>query len=91
MSKLPTQSDNPSGLHARYQIKKWVRSPYFNNEYIAQEPNENAEYFVLRLDVYGKDIEHIKACRIGINAYADAIYNHLPDLSNELKARYPLL
>lgn len=53
--------------------------------------DKNAEYFVLRLDEGGKDIEHIKACRIGVHAYADAIAHHLPQLSIDLKAKYPLI
>lgn len=50
-----------------------------------------AEYFVMRLDTGGKDMEHIKACRIGIYAYADAIQHHLPELAKDLRERYPLL
>jgi hypothetical protein len=53
--------------------------------------DKNAEYFVLRLDQGGKDIEHIKACRIGIHAYADAIAHHLPKLAFDLKDKYPLI
>lgn len=53
--------------------------------------DDDAEYFVLRLDEGGKDPEHIKACRIGVHAYADAIAHHLPQLAVDLKERYPLL
>ena len=51
----------------------------------------DAEYFVLRLDTGGSDIEHIKAGRIGIHAYAEAIKHHLPQLSSDLIKRYPLI
>ena len=53
--------------------------------------DKNAEYFVMRLDEGGKDRNHIKACRIGIHAYADAIQQFIPELANDLRERYPLL
>jgi hypothetical protein len=53
--------------------------------------DRGSEYFVMRLDEGGKDREHIKACRIGVHAYADAIEHHLPELAKDLKSRYPLL
>lgn len=53
--------------------------------------SKNAEYFVLRLDTGGSDINHIKACRIGIHAYADAIETTIPELAKDLRERYPLL
>lgn len=53
--------------------------------------DDNAEYFILRLDTGGSDPEHIKAGRIGIHAYATAIEHHLPDLARDLRERYPLL
>jgi hypothetical protein len=55
------------------------------------DTDDEAEYFVLRLDQYGSDPEHIKAGRIGIHAYADAIEHHLPQLAQDLRERYPLL
>ena len=58
---------------------------------VTKKVDEGSEYFVLRLDTGGSDIEHIKACRIGIHAYADAIEHHFPDLANDLRTRYPLL
>lgn len=60
-------------------------------KYMLTPVDQGAEYFVLRLDEGGKDPEHIKACRIGVNAYADAIKHHLPELAKDLKERYPLL
>lgn len=98
MSNIPTQTANPKGLHRRYYIQKIEREyvgdnffgdPEFQINYLPVD--ENAEYFVMRLDTGGSDIKHIEACRIGIHAYADAIYPHLPELSIDLKARYPLL
>lgn len=91
MNKIPSQSENPNGFHARYKIEKWVKSDFFNGEFVAAPTDPGSEYFVMRLDTGGKDLEHIKACRIGIHAYADAIQHHLPELSKDLKERYPLL
>lgn len=54
------------------------------------DTDEGSEYFVMRLDEGGQDPEHIKACRIGVNAYAEAIAHHLPELSKDLKERYPV-
>lgn len=89
MNKIPTQSENPNGLHQRYYIQKIVRSGKIGFELIPTDAT--AEYFVMRLDKGGKDFEHIKACRIGIHAYADAIEHHLPELAKDLRERYPLL
>lgn len=105
MKNIPTQAENPNGLHSRYYIKKIVRNPkagkitgydFFDQpirepDFIAVSTDENAEYFVMRLDTGGSDIEHIKACRIGVHAYADAIQHHLPELAKDLKERYPLI
>lgn len=92
--EIPTQRENEKGLHQRYHIQKVVKSDpdfFCNDNYTLERVDEKAEYFVLRLDKGGSDLEHIKACRIGVNAYADAIRHHLPELANDLKKRYPLL
>jgi hypothetical protein len=90
MSKLPTQLENPKGLHQRYYIRKFVEVE--GSRYPGTlEVDPNAEYFVLRLDTGGSDPEHIKACRIAVHAYADAIEHHLPELAKDLRERYPLL
>ena len=78
MKKIPTQQENPEGLHLRYIITKTDGEPI----------DENAEYFVLRLDDGGDDIKHIKACRKAIKVYAKKIKKHLPELSKELLSRY---
>ena len=93
--QIPTQLDNPSGLHQRYYVQKIVEAngPFDDGEskfkIIPTDPG--SEYFIMRLDEGGKDLEHIKACRIGVHAYADAIEHHLPELANDLRERYPLL
>lgn len=98
MSNIPTQTENPKGLHQRYFIQKiqpvfkgynFLEEPIYQNEPVKVDPE--AEYFVMRLDTGGSDLKHITACRIGIHAYADAIYPHLPELAVDLKTRYPLL
>lgn len=104
MSKIPTQSENPKGFHARYYIQKVVKNPNYgikemdifceerdDTEFILKPTDEGSEYFVMRLDTGGSDLKHIEACRIAINAYADAIYPYLPELATDLKIRYPLL
>ena len=101
---ISTQKENPKGLHQRYFIQKLVPNPDYEvkvtdtfmsydatPEYITKQIDENSEYFVMRLDTGGSDLKHIEACRIGIHAYADAIYPHLPELAIDLKTRYPLL
>ena len=99
MNKIPKQLESPNGLHQRYQIRKIIKRP---NEFMGfpldpeysldiVDVDPGSEYFVLRLDEDGKDREHIKACRIGIHAYATAIEHHLPELAKDLRERYPLL
>lgn len=71
--------------------EKWKGGEYDVANYSIVDTDPKADYFVLRLDEGGKDTEHIKACRIGVNAYADAIAHHLPELAKDLKERYPIL
>lgn len=99
---IPTQVENPKGLHQSYSIKKLIQIP--NPDYdpssilglhdpsiIVEHPIDNgAEYFVLRLDRNGKDPNHINACRIGIQAYANAIEPFIPELAKDLRERYPV-
>ena len=98
MNKIPTQIENQNGLHQKYYIRKIVKfQPTFMGDPIGEETleyqdvDDDAEYFVMRLDTGGSDLKHIAACRIGIHAYAEAIKNHLPELAKDLIERYPLL
>lgn len=95
MKRIPTQKESPKGLHQRYYIEKIVPAdgPFDDGESLLKRKpvDPNSEYFVMRLDEGGSDPEHIKACRIGINAYADAIEHQLPELAKDLRQRYPLL
>lgn len=89
MSNIKTQTENPKGLHQRFYLQKIQQQP--NGSVTFEQVDENAEYFVMRLDEGGKDREHIKACRIGVHAYANSIEHHLPELAKDLRERYPLL
>lgn len=62
--------------------------PYVVRHRDGSPVDPNAEYFVLRLDEGGKDPEHVRACRIAIQAYAMNVSHHLPVLANELLQRY---
>jgi hypothetical protein len=75
---IPDPQLNPNGLHRKYIVSKTDNSPV----------DERAEYFVLRLDDYGKDPEHVRACRVAILKYADEIQGHLPQLATDIRARY---
>ena len=89
MSRIPTKLQNPTGLHQRYHIEKIVEVEGSRTvDTIAVDPR--AEYYVMRLDMGGSDLEHVKACRIGIHAYADAIQHKLPELAEDLRRYYPL-
>lgn len=78
MEKIPTREENPNGLHLRYYVTKTNGEPI----------DPRAEYFVFRLDDFGSDPKHIKACREGILKYAEKIADHLPQLSKDLIERY---
>lgn len=94
MSTIPIKENNPKGLHARYVIRKivgWRKDGFFGMKPITKAVDKDAEYFIMRLDEKGSDIEHIKACRVGIHAYADAIEFHIPELAQDLKKRYPII
>ena len=100
---IPTADKNPEGLHQKYLIERILGYEEFifpkghlceDLTYkvpITRPTEEWAEYFILRLDEDGEDMEHIKACRVAIHAYADAIQHHLPKLASDIKERYPLL
>lgn len=78
MFKLPTQEENPGGLHGRYYVEKVNGEPV----------DENAEYFILRLDRNASNPYHLAACRRAIMAYANTIQPVLPVLAHDLFARY---
>lgn len=77
-NKLKSEEENPQGLHRRYNVTK-----------VSGEPvDQDAEYFVLRLDDGGDDEKHIEACRLAVIKYADTIEEHLPQLANDLYEKY---
>jgi hypothetical protein len=75
---IPTKSENPKGLYNKYIVAKSNGQPI----------DENAEYFILRLDKFGKDSNHIKACRKAVIAYAVEIQDHLPKLAQDIIDKY---
>lgn len=79
---LPTQKQNPEGLHQRYRINK-IRA-----DGTTKPVDKDADYFVLRLDEKCKDKKHIKACRQALLVYAIMIEEHLPQLSKEILQKY---
>lgn len=79
MQPIQTKSENPTGLHQRYKVEK-IEGP--------KDPR--AEYFVFRLDKYGDDLQHIKACRKAIEVYAKEMSATMPGLSVDLLSRYPV-
>lgn len=94
MDKLPTPEQNPQSLHAKYQIEKYAGTwpdGQFKGQPIYEPVDPKSEYFILRLDTNGDDIDHVKACRKAIHVYADEIAHVLPQLANDLRDRYPLL
>lgn len=102
---MKLKHENESGLHQKYVIRKLVPKEFTASNlteygkrrsvsgirYVENDVDEGSEYFVMRLDEGGSDIEHIKACRIGVHAYADAIEHRIPQLAKELREHYPLL
>lgn len=73
MSAIPSQKNNPNGLHQRYEVKKLNGEP----------TDPMATYFVLRLDHFGRDGLHIRACREAAIAYAKYVLTQGPShLSN---------
>lgn len=75
---IPAQQDNPKGFHQRFNIERIDGKPI----------DSNAEYFCLRLDGGGTDPAHIAACRKAIITYAHEIAPHIPQLAEDLIARY---
>ena len=75
---IKTRDENPDGLHTRYVVNKLDGTP----------TDENAEYFVLRLDNGGSDSNHINACRKAVLTYADEIAPFIPQLAEDLRSKY---
>lgn len=96
MITIPTKEQNPNGLHQKYYIQKLDGYEVVGRDFFEQpiiEPNykpvdENAEYFVLRLDENGSDKNHIEACRKAVIMYAVNIEPYLPELAKDLIERY---
>lgn len=94
MDEIKLQSENPNGLHKRFVVRRitgWRKQEtMFGVELtaITKAVDPKAEYFVLRLDDFGRDPVHIAACRKAVLCYAKAIELHLPQLAQDLMDRY---
>lgn len=62
------------GLYPKYHISKYDGS------------SANGDYFVLNMA--SKDQKHARACRTAILVYADMIEDHLPELAEDIRAKY---
>lgn len=73
---LPTQTENPHGLHQRYSVRK---------AYGKDDPS--AEYFVLRIDNRGDDQHWLRACRDALAVLCDSLddMEHMPELSGDIR------
>ena len=77
---IPTKEENPRGLYQKYVLARTD----------GRELDERAEFFILRLDEFGRSPEHINACRRAVLTYADAIAPIKPELARDLYQRYNL-
>lgn len=76
--RIPSEDDNPKGLHSRYVVSRTDGRT---------EPN--AVYFVLRLDGTGVDPIHVEACRAAAAMYSTVVgilpgSDHLHQMAKEL-------
>jgi len=67
--KIKTVEENPTGLHQRYVLTKADGSPV----------DDDAVYFVLRLDKYGDDPDHTQFCRDAAREYCKRVNNRTDD------------
>jgi hypothetical protein len=92
-NKIPTQAENPNGLHQKYYIQRIVPEgeDFFGNPKYGLKPvDKDAQYFILRLDNGGSDPKHIAACRKAVLCYANEIKDHLSELSKDLIEKYSI-
>lgn len=85
-SALPSQPENPKGLHAKYSLQKIAG--YVGRKPMYVDPPIGAEYFVLRLDDGCKDEDHLRACKLAAAAYANAIEPTRPQMAEDMRKRY---
>ena len=81
MNILPSEKENPNGLHLKYIITKANGEPV----------DENAEYFVLRLDDKCSNPHHAEASKRAIIQYAISIREYMPELATEILMKYNFL
>jgi hypothetical protein len=61
---LPTAAENPNGLHKRYEVSLTSGKPI----------DPRAVYFVLRLDQFGKDEDHLMCCREAARTWCQRVF-----------------
>jgi len=83
-TKTP-MTDNTQGR----KLTEGIINKYQITRTDGKELHPNFEAFVLRLDENGSDKNHLRACKIAVNAYAEAIKDHLPVLAEDIKNKYP--
>lgn len=96
MDRLPTKEENPTGLHMKYRIQKFSHYKRKKDFFgwtedvipVFKDVDPESEYFILRLDHKQKDPKHREACIKAVLCYAEAIKDHLPQLSEDLIKRY---
>lgn len=68
------KDDQNKGLYNKYKIEKTNGEPI----------DEDAKFFVLRIDLNQNDKKHMEACRIALRVYAREVKEHIPKLSKDL-------
>ncbi len=66
---IPTENENPHGLHQKYEITKANGDPV----------DPLATYFVLRIDNNGDDPFHAECCRAAAREYCESIFRERLD------------
>lgn len=72
------KENKKAGLYGRYIIGKSNGKPV----------DPNADYFVLRLDFGSGSTDYVKASRIAVLAYTNAIEEVNPKLAADIRDRY---
>lgn len=94
--RIPLKEDNPTGLHMKYRIQKFSHFKTVKDFFgwnakrvpVFKDVDKDSEYFILRLDNKQKDPKHREACIKAVLCYAEAIKDHIPQLSKDLIERY---
>lgn len=83
---LPSQVENPKGLHEKFHMQKIIG--YIKNKPMYSDIGVGEDYFVLRLDEDQHNKEHLEACRLAVASYANSIERTHPKVALEMRQRY---